>query len=155
MKRMGYPFSACARAEVVLCGKIPGLLPLLIPGGPALKRELVPQHCSGSNLATLCLTEGGADSDVRSTRTKACRVGHQYLVDRDKRFVTNGGKPPSMRSLPTSSQNWVQGNIRLHCPPRCTRLLAWQERGQDGPALMRRTGGYLRGGSYPGPLSRG
>ncbi len=49
-------FSACAGAEVVLCGKIPGLLPLLIPGGPELKRVLRQQHCSDSKLAALCLT---------------------------------------------------------------------------------------------------
>ena len=49
--------AACAGVEVGLYGNILGLLPLLIAGSPELKHELLPRHCSGSNLAALCLTE--------------------------------------------------------------------------------------------------
>ncbi len=110
--------SACAGVEVALYGNILGLLPLLVAGGPELKRELLRQHCSGSNVAALCLTEAGAGSDVGSTHTKTRRIGDEYSIDGTKRFVTNGGKPASMRSLPTSSQNWGTGAYQLSLSPR-------------------------------------
>lgn len=84
--------SVCAGVEVALYGNILGLLPLLIAGSPELKHELLPQHCSGSNLAALCLTEAGAGSDVGSIRTKARRIGEQYSIEGTKRFITNGGE---------------------------------------------------------------
>jgi acyl-CoA dehydrogenase len=68
--------AACAGVEVGLYGNILGLIPLLIAGSAELKEELLPQHCSGPNLAALCLTEAGAGSDVGSMRTRARRLGH-------------------------------------------------------------------------------
>jgi acyl-CoA dehydrogenase len=83
--------AACAGVEVALYGNILGLLPLLIAGSPELKREVLPRHCSGSNLAALCLTEAGAGSDVGSIRTRARRFGDEYVIEGAKRFITNGG----------------------------------------------------------------
>jgi acyl-CoA dehydrogenase len=83
--------AACAGVEVGLYGNILGLLPLLIAGSPELKEELLPQHCSGPNLAALCLTEAGAGSDVASIRTRARRSGDEYIIEGTKRFITNGG----------------------------------------------------------------
>lgn len=83
--------AACAGVEVGLYGNILGLLPLLIAGSPELKHELLPRHCSGSNVAALCLTEAEAGSDVRSIRTRVRRVADQYIIEGTKRFITNGG----------------------------------------------------------------
>jgi acyl-CoA dehydrogenase len=83
--------AVCGGVEVGLYGNILGVLPLLIAGSPELKDELLPQHCSGPNLAALCVTEAGAGSDVGSIRTRASRVGDEYVIEGTKRFVTNGG----------------------------------------------------------------
>lgn len=83
--------AGCAGVEVGLYGNILGLLPLLIAGSPELKEALLPQHCSGPNLSALCLTEAGAGSDVGSMRTRARRVGDEYVIEGTKRFITNGG----------------------------------------------------------------
>jgi len=83
--------AVCGGVEVGLYGNILGVLPLLTAGSPELKDELLPRHCSGPNLAALCVTEAGAGSDVASIRTRASRVGDEYVVEGTKRFVTNGG----------------------------------------------------------------
>jgi len=83
--------AGCGGVEVGLYGNILGLLPLLIAGSDELKEELLPRHCSGPNQAALCVTEAEAGSDVGSIRTKALRVGDEYVIDGTKRFITNGG----------------------------------------------------------------
>jgi acyl-CoA dehydrogenase len=83
--------AACGGVEVGLYGNILGLLPLLIAGSPELKHELLPQHCSGPNMAALCVTEAGAGSDVGSIRTRARRIGDEYVIEGTKRFITNAG----------------------------------------------------------------
>jgi acyl-CoA dehydrogenase len=83
--------AACAGVEVGLYGNILGLIPLFIGGSPDLKEEFLPQHCSGPKLAALCLTEAGAGSDVGSMRTRARRIGDEYIIEGAKRFITNGG----------------------------------------------------------------
>jgi acyl-CoA dehydrogenase len=83
--------ATCAGVEVGLYGNILGLLPLLIAGSQELKEELLPGHCSAPNLAALCLTEAGAGSDVSAMRTRARRVGNEYVIEGTKRFITNGG----------------------------------------------------------------
>jgi acyl-CoA dehydrogenase len=83
--------AGCGGVEVGLYGNILGLLPLLLAGSHELKQELLPGHCSGPNQAALCITEAGAGSDVGSIRTRAPRVGDEYVIDGTKRFITNGG----------------------------------------------------------------
>ncbi len=68
-----------------------GLTPLLIAGSPELKKELLPKHCAGPNLAAFCLTEAEAGSDVASMRSTAKRVGDEYIISGTKQFITNGG----------------------------------------------------------------
>ena len=83
--------AGCGGVEVGLYGNILGLLPLLVAGSHELKQELLPGHCTGPNQAALCVTEAEAGSDVGSIRTKALRVGDEYVIDGTKRFITNGG----------------------------------------------------------------
>lgn len=71
-------------------GNILGLTPFLLAGSPELKEELLPKHTSGPNLASFCLTEPGAGSDVASMRTTAKRDGDEYVINGTKRFITNG-----------------------------------------------------------------
>ena len=68
-----------------------GLTPFLIAGSPELKKELLPKHCAGPNLAAFCLTEAEAGSDVASMRSTAKRVGDEYVICGTKQFITNGG----------------------------------------------------------------
>jgi len=73
-----------------LGGNILGLTPILIAGSSELKEELLPQHTSGPNLASYCLTEPDAGSDVASMRSPATLDGDEYVINGAKRFITNG-----------------------------------------------------------------
>jgi len=73
-----------------LGGNILGLTPILIAASPELKEELLPQHTSGPNLASYCLTEPDAGSDVASMRSTALLEGDEYVINGAKRFITNG-----------------------------------------------------------------
>lgn len=39
-----------------------------------------------------CVTEPGAGSDVAGLRTKAVKMGDEYVVNGQKMWITNGGK---------------------------------------------------------------
>jgi len=82
-----------ADAGVAAClgGNHLALIPLLLAGSPELKQELLPRHCSGTNLAAFCLTEPDAGSDIGAIHTTARREGEEYVINGSKRFITNGG----------------------------------------------------------------
>ncbi len=73
-----------------LGGNTLGLMPFLISGSPELKEELLTKHTSGPNLASFCLTEAGAGSDVAAMRTTAVREGDEFIINGTKQFITNG-----------------------------------------------------------------
>lgn len=83
--------AACAGVRCYLGGNNLGLIPLLIAGSSELKKELLPKHCAGPNLAAFCLTEAEAGSDVGSMRSTAKREGDEYIINGTKQFITNGG----------------------------------------------------------------
>jgi acyl-CoA dehydrogenase len=73
-----------------LGGNTLGLMPFLISGSHELKEELLTKHTSGPNLASFCLTEAGAGSDVAAMRTTAVREGDEFIINGTKQFITNG-----------------------------------------------------------------
>jgi acyl-CoA dehydrogenase len=83
--------AACGGIAACLNGNVLGLTPFLIAGSLELKEELLPQHTSGPNLGAFCLTEADAGSDVASLRTTAVLEGDEYILNGNKRFITNGG----------------------------------------------------------------
>jgi acyl-CoA dehydrogenase len=83
--------AACGGVASYIGGNNLGLIPLLIAGCPELKKELLPGHCAGPNLAAFCLTEAEAGSDVAGMRSTAKRVGDEYVINGTKQFITNGG----------------------------------------------------------------
>lgn len=52
------------------------------------KREFLPRLAEGA-IASFCLTEAEAGSDPSGLRTAARRVGSRWIIDGQKRFITN------------------------------------------------------------------
>ena len=50
-----------------------------------------PLLCSGEKLASYCLTEPGAGSDAASLKTRAELVGHEYVINGGKAFISGAG----------------------------------------------------------------
>ncbi len=105
--------AACAGVSSYLGANILGLTPLLLAGSPELKAELLPKHCAGPNLAAFCLTEPDAGSDVASMRSRAARVGDEYVINGTKHFITNGGVA-SLYSF-FASEDPSQGHRGISC----------------------------------------
>jgi acyl-CoA dehydrogenase len=65
--------------------------PVILGGSEALKREYLGRLTEAPLLASFCLTEPEAGSDVSSMRTTAVRHGDKYVINGSKCFITNGG----------------------------------------------------------------
>ncbi len=56
-----------------------------------LKKEYLGMLTEDFKLASFCLTEPDAGSDVSGMRTTATRKGDKYVINGSKCFITNGG----------------------------------------------------------------
>jgi acyl-CoA dehydrogenase len=65
--------------------------PVLIGGSEEIKKEYLGRLTEAPLLASFCLTEPEAGSDVSGMRTTAVRNGDKYVLNGSKCFITNGG----------------------------------------------------------------
>jgi acyl-CoA dehydrogenase len=64
--------------------------PVIIGGSEEVKKEFLGMLSEEPKLASFCLTEPEAGSDVGSMRTRAVRKGDKYVINGSKVFITNG-----------------------------------------------------------------
>jgi acyl-CoA dehydrogenase len=64
--------------------------PIVIGGSEETKREYLGMLAEDFKLASFCLTEPDAGSDVSGMRTTAVRRGDKYVINGSKCFITNG-----------------------------------------------------------------
>ncbi|HYZ79630.1 MAG TPA: acyl-CoA dehydrogenase family protein [Solirubrobacteraceae bacterium] len=65
--------------------------PLQLGGSHEVKAEYYESLLNERALASFCLTEPNAGSDVSGMRTTAKKVGDKYVINGSKCFITNGG----------------------------------------------------------------
>src|SRR6476660_10614520 len=65
--------------------------PVLLGGSEAIKKTYLGMLTEAPKLASFCLTEPDAGSDVSAMRTRAVRKGDKYVLNGQKCFITNGG----------------------------------------------------------------
>jgi acyl-CoA dehydrogenase len=65
--------------------------PVLIGGSEEIKKEYLGRLTEEPLLASFCLTEPDAGSDVSGMRTTAVRKGDKWVINGSKCFITNGG----------------------------------------------------------------
>jgi alkylation response protein AidB-like acyl-CoA dehydrogenase len=70
-----------------------GTMPLVAYGSESLKRTWLPRVADGrGRLAALALTEPGAGSDIQGgVRTRAEKVGNEWVINGSKMWCTNAG----------------------------------------------------------------
>jgi len=68
-----------------------GINPILTYGNAEQKEQWLPDLVAGQALAGFGLTEPGAGSDARATRTRAELDGGEWVVNGGKQFITNSG----------------------------------------------------------------
>ncbi len=65
--------------------------PVSLGGSEEVKAEYFGELVDGPTLASFCLTEPDAGSDVSGMRTRATKSGDKYVLNGSKCFITNGG----------------------------------------------------------------
>ncbi len=65
--------------------------PIVIGGSEETKKNYLGRLAEEPLLASFCLTEPDAGSDVSGMRTRAVRQGDSYVINGSKCFITNGG----------------------------------------------------------------
>jgi len=66
------------------------MTPVLIGGSEETKKKYLGMLTEEPKLASFCLTEPGAGSDVSGMRTTATKIGDKYVINGSKCFITNG-----------------------------------------------------------------
>jgi len=73
-----------------------GIGPIYYYGTEEQKQKYLPQLCTGEALWSFGLTEPGAGSDSRGSKTTAIREGDEWVINGSKIFITNGASDISI-----------------------------------------------------------
>src|SRR5438270_283732 len=65
--------------------------PIALGGSEEIKKKYLGMLTESPKLASFCLTEPDAGSDVSGMRTRAVKRGDKYVINGSKCFITNGG----------------------------------------------------------------
>src|SRR3989454_8527061 len=65
--------------------------PISLGGSEEIKKKYLGMLSEAPKLASFCLTEPDAGSDVSGMRTSAVKMGDKYVINGSKCFITNGG----------------------------------------------------------------
>ncbi len=65
--------------------------PILLGGSEEIKKKYLGMLTEELKLASFCLTEPDAGSDVSGMKTTAVKKGDKYVINGSKCFITNGG----------------------------------------------------------------
>ncbi|CAO3683335.1 unnamed protein product [Umbelopsis vinacea] len=85
--------SRCGSGGVVwsICGGLGiGLPPVIKHGSDYLKKKVVPDCLAGDKVICLAITEPSAGSDVAGLKCEARDEGDHYIVNGEKKWITNG-----------------------------------------------------------------
>ncbi|KAF9136238.1 hypothetical protein BGW39_003683 [Mortierella sp. 14UC] len=90
---IGDELARCGSGGVLwgLCGGLGiGLPPIIVNGSEELKRRIVPDCLAGRKTICLAITEPQAGSDVANLTTVANEANDGYIVNGEKKWITNG-----------------------------------------------------------------
>lgn len=89
-------FSGANHSMQMVCNLVPGHISTLLRyGTEAQKAEWIPRLAAGEALATMCLTEPAAGSDLSRVRTKAVQTGKGWTLSGEKIFISGGDQDMS------------------------------------------------------------
>jgi butyryl-CoA dehydrogenase len=88
-----------------------GCAPLFTAGTPEQQERYLRPLASGAKLGAYGLTEAGAGSDSRGTRTRAHRDGDEWVLSGSKRFITNAGVAETYIVTAVTDRNTDSGKI--------------------------------------------
>jgi alkylation response protein AidB-like acyl-CoA dehydrogenase len=81
---------ACASSSLILAVQALGSYPILVAGTEDQKKRMCPPLASGEKVAAYALSEPGSGSDAAAMKTRARKVGGDYVISGTKQFITQG-----------------------------------------------------------------
>ncbi|MFT6650057.1 acyl-CoA dehydrogenase family protein [Pseudophaeobacter arcticus] len=116
-------FSGANHSLQMVTGLVPGAIRTLMRfGTDDQKTRHIPPLASGETLATMCLTEPGAGSDLSRLRCRAVQGNNGWRINGEKIFISGGDQDMSAHILhlvlARTSNNGVKGLSLFLCP--CT-----------------------------------
>ncbi|HEV3405504.1 MAG TPA: acyl-CoA dehydrogenase family protein [Candidatus Dormibacteraeota bacterium] len=81
---------ACASSSLILAVQALGSYPILVAGTEDQKKRMCPPLASGEKVAAYALSEPGSGSDAAAMKTRARKVGSDYVISGTKQFITQG-----------------------------------------------------------------
>jgi acyl-CoA dehydrogenase len=81
----------CAAIATTIGANELAATPVLLGGSNETKKQYLGMLAEQPKLASFCLTEPDAGSDVSGMRTTAVRRGDRFVINGSKCFITNGG----------------------------------------------------------------
>jgi acyl-CoA dehydrogenase len=82
---------ACCGVNTSMAGNMLGAMPLVIAGSEEQKKRYFGRLLAEPIFAAYCCSEPDAGSDVAGMTTKVTRHGDEYVLNGQKRWITNGG----------------------------------------------------------------
>ncbi|MBR9910152.1 MAG: acyl-CoA dehydrogenase [Gammaproteobacteria bacterium] len=84
-------FSGANHSLQMIVALVPGAARVLLDfGSEALQQQYIPRLASGELLATMCLTEAGAGSDLSEVRCRALADEDGWRIEGEKIFISGG-----------------------------------------------------------------
>ncbi|XP_038147850.1 medium-chain specific acyl-CoA dehydrogenase, mitochondrial-like isoform X2 [Cyprinodon tularosa] len=99
---------ACTGMQTAMEANSLGQMPVIIAGNEAQKKKYLGRMTEEPLMCAYCVTEPGAGSDVAGLKTRAVKMGDEYVVNGQKMWITNGGKA-----------NWYFLLARTNTDPKC------------------------------------
>jgi len=81
----------CTGVNTTMAGNSLGAMPIIIAGTDAQKKEYFGRLLAAPIFAAYCCSEPDAGSDVAGLKSSYRRVGDDYVITGQKRWITNGG----------------------------------------------------------------
>ncbi|MBK9069650.1 MAG: acyl-CoA dehydrogenase family protein [Myxococcales bacterium] len=81
----------CLALNTSLPANMLGAMPVIIAGNDEQKKKYLSRLTSDAAFAAYCCSEPDAGSDVAGLSTKVTRHGDDYVINGQKRWITNGG----------------------------------------------------------------
>jgi len=88
MEELSY---GCMGINTTIAGNMLGSMPIILAGTDEQKRTYLGRLLEKPIFAAYCCSEPDAGSDVAGMKTRFRKVGSDYLITGQKRWITNGG----------------------------------------------------------------
>ncbi|XP_007567484.1 medium-chain specific acyl-CoA dehydrogenase, mitochondrial [Poecilia latipinna] len=99
---------ACTGMQTAIEANSLGQMPVILAGNEEQKKKYLGRMAEEPLMCAYCVTEPGAGSDVAGLKTRAVKMGDEYVVNGQKMWITNGGKA-----------NWYFLLARTNPDPKC------------------------------------